>query len=201
MPNRVFFTADTHFGHRGIIDHCSRPFAGVAEMDAALIELWNSTVKPDDTVWHLGDFAWKDHERYLDSLNGHIHLILGNHDKFSSRVAQRFERAVPMFEGHVTSGAPLMFLIHYPLVSWPRKFKGESIHLYGHVHGRYSRNGEASLDVGVDCHNYQPILLEEAVRLAKLKLNTPHVEEGISQRPETSAGLCAAPTAAGSSDS
>jgi calcineurin-like phosphoesterase family protein len=192
MPSRIFFTADTHFGHRGIIEHCNRPFLGVKEMDAALIQLWNSTVNPNDVVWHLGDFAWRNHEDYLEALNGHIHLVSGNHDKFSARVAQKFERVVPVFEGHVASGAPLMFLFHYPLVSWPKKFKGESIHLYGHVHGRYSRDGEASLDVGVDCHNYQPIPLEEVVRLATIKLNTPRVEEQYTERPETSPGLSAA---------
>lgn len=178
---RTFFTADTHFGHRGIIEHCNRPFHDVDAMDEALIELWNSTVTSNDSVWHLGDFAWENHEKYLDSLNGHIHLIRGNHDNFSAQVRSRFARVSDLFAGHVCSGSRHFFLFHYPMVSWPKKHLGESIHLYGHVHGRYSRNGEASLDVGVDCHNFQPVLMEEVVTKALEKLSNAQQEHSIER--------------------
>ena len=55
--DRIFFTADTHWGHRNIIRYCQRPFADVDEMNEALITNWNSTVGKDDIVFHLGDFA------------------------------------------------------------------------------------------------------------------------------------------------
>ena len=61
MPRRrgmaVFFTSDTHFGHGGALGLYRRPFASVAAMNEALVERWNETVGPEDTVWHLGDFA------------------------------------------------------------------------------------------------------------------------------------------------
>ena len=56
-PIAVWFTADTHFGHGGALGLFRRPFPSVAAMDAALVERWNATVAPADTVWHLGDFA------------------------------------------------------------------------------------------------------------------------------------------------
>ena len=34
---KVWFTADTHIGHRNIIRYCKRPFACVEEMNEALI--------------------------------------------------------------------------------------------------------------------------------------------------------------------
>ena len=51
---KVWFTADTHFGHKNIIRYCQRPFVDVEEMNRVLIENWNSVVSPDDLVFHLG---------------------------------------------------------------------------------------------------------------------------------------------------
>jgi calcineurin-like phosphoesterase family protein len=55
--NRVFVTSDTHFGHKRVIEFeaAHRPFATIEEHDRELIARWNATVKPKDTVWHLGD--------------------------------------------------------------------------------------------------------------------------------------------------
>lgn len=80
-PDHTFFTSDTHFGHANIIRFCNRPFRNVEEMNEALIENWNLVVSEDDTVFHLGDFAfggsnvWKS---IIPRLNGHINLIIGN---------------------------------------------------------------------------------------------------------------------------
>lgn len=57
-PDHTFFTSDTHFGHANIIRFCKRPFENVEEMNEALIENWNKVVSDDDTVFHLGDFAF-----------------------------------------------------------------------------------------------------------------------------------------------
>jgi calcineurin-like phosphoesterase family protein len=77
LGDRVWFTADHHFGHENIIKFCNRPFASAQEMDEAMIERWNSVVKPDDKVYHLGDFtlnnaAAADH--YFKQLNGRIYV-------------------------------------------------------------------------------------------------------------------------------
>ena len=79
----IFFTSDLHLGHQNIMKFCKRPFATTEEMDEAIIINWNSVVGKDDIVFDLGDFAfatnskWKE---YITRLNGHHHLILGNHD-------------------------------------------------------------------------------------------------------------------------
>jgi calcineurin-like phosphoesterase family protein len=86
---RTFFTSDTHFGHRNIIDMSARPYASTGEMDADPIASWNAIVGPGDTVWHLGDFAYGDRQyqqSVFDRLNGTKHLIRGNHDKGSSKI-------------------------------------------------------------------------------------------------------------------
>src|SRR5271165_3310117 len=78
-----FFVSDTHFFHQRILEYCpTRPWKTVIEMNEGLIEAWNSVVKPDDEVFHLGDFslAFRPVEVYTRRLNGMKHLIVGNHD-------------------------------------------------------------------------------------------------------------------------
>lgn len=79
-----FFCSDTHFGHRNVIKYCNRPWETVAEMDEAIIEQWNSQVKPGDTVYHLGDVGigkgMSLKKDIIQRLNGNKNLVLGNHD-------------------------------------------------------------------------------------------------------------------------
>ena len=49
--NKEYFIADTHFGHRQIIDYEDRPFTSVEEMDEILIKNWNETVDNNDTIY------------------------------------------------------------------------------------------------------------------------------------------------------
>jgi calcineurin-like phosphoesterase family protein len=86
----TFFTSDTHFSHSNIILYCDRPFLkldGQPDPDAMNRELfrgWNSVVGPEDTVYHLGDFAmsnWRNWKSFRAKLNGKIVLVRGNHDR------------------------------------------------------------------------------------------------------------------------
>lgn len=78
--------ADTHFYHTNIIKYCDRPFSSTEEMDITMIDNWNSVVNPEDTTYHLGDFAFGKGSRwriaeYRAMLNGKIILFKGNHDR------------------------------------------------------------------------------------------------------------------------
>lgn len=79
-----WFISDTHFGHEKVIEYDDRPFKDAKEMNRKMMEKWNNVVKPTDTVYHLGDFAFMPNERakfILKQLNGFKILIRGNHDK------------------------------------------------------------------------------------------------------------------------
>lgn len=78
----IFFTGDTHFGDARVLRLDRRPFATMAEHDAALIALWNETVAADDDVWHLGDVIAPHGalDALLAGLHGRKHLIVGNND-------------------------------------------------------------------------------------------------------------------------
>lgn len=84
---KVFVTSDTHFHHRNIIKYCNRPFGSVMDMDLHMVKAWNSIVKKEDKVFHLGDFGFGNKiaiSRLVKNLNGNIHLIKGNHDRHST---------------------------------------------------------------------------------------------------------------------
>ena len=87
MP-KTFFTSDTHFNHANVIKYCARPFASLEAMNREMITRWNAVVGPEDTVYHLGDFAMgksSEWPGFLRQLNGARKILIrGNHDGNSS---------------------------------------------------------------------------------------------------------------------
>jgi calcineurin-like phosphoesterase family protein len=161
----IFFTADTHFGHAGILSdrmHRPRPFASIEEHDETLIAVWNGRIRPDDQVWHLGDFAYgATADRIRDifhRLNGTKHLILGNHD---ARRTTRLPWASQQDRAQVADRGCTFVLDHYAMRTWNGAHRGV-LHLYGHSHGILPGDGR-SLDVGVDCWAWRPITTPEIV--------------------------------------
>ena len=83
MAGKIFFVADTHFGHEAMIRFENRPFKDIRDMEQKIIKNWNETVAQEDRVFVLGDFAFGDKAevtRLCRSLNGKKTLVLGNHD-------------------------------------------------------------------------------------------------------------------------
>jgi len=138
-------------------------------MNESMIELWNSVVGRNDTVYHLGDFAWRNPQRteeILKRLNGRKYLCLGSHDKDMLRLAKYFEEMRESFLINV-SNSQQIFLNHYLHKIWPKSHYG-SWHLFGHSHGRMGNYVSAEgklLDVGVDSHFFYPWSLEEVIRV------------------------------------
>ena len=149
----VFFTADTHFDHKNIIGYCNRPFESVEQMNEVMISRWNEVVHPDDTIFHLGDFAMRRHEYFLKRLHGRLHLIIGSHDEALRRLRGYFEEATPMKEIEIQGQVVVM--CHYALRVWPHSHHGAWL-LYGHSHGNLPPIGKA-WDVGVDVNDFQPL--------------------------------------------
>lgn len=157
----TFFTADTHFGHGKVINYCKRPFATADEMDEVLIDNWNMIVKPDDVVYHLGDFMWHGDKRaatsLLNELNGRKHLIVGNHDHRQVRNNSGWVEVDKLIEREIDGVHVTM--CHYPLRTWAGIRRG-GIHLHGHTHGSIQREN-LTYDVGVDVWNFRPVSLQE----------------------------------------
>lgn len=150
----IWFISDTHFGHRNIITYCRPHFSSLDEMEAALIENWNSAVKPQDLVYHLGDFAWKasDAERVRPLLNGSIRLVVGNHDDIKGYAAAGLFQRIDMwrqFRDHnfTASHVPMRF----------DQLRHSRFNLHGHVHGDLSGLEAFHRDVSVESTNYRPV--------------------------------------------
>jgi len=177
MPN-TFFTSDPHYGHKNIIKYSNRPFEDVIQMNEALIANFNAVVQPDDTVWMQGDISFMAPdrtERVLKRLNGHKHLIFGNHDKTlrkNPELLAHFESVQEFKEIdiNVKGKAYHIVLCHYPLLTWNRAHHG-SFMLHGHCHGNVNHLNEktARLDVGVDVHNYFPVSIEQVIKIMEKK--------------------------------
>lgn len=155
ISHNLFFTSDTHFGHKGILrfNPKTRPFSSTDEMDAHIIETWNSQVTPNDTVFHLGDFAFMNIEQIksvIRQLNGKIFLVLGNHDQHIRHNAelQRMFRGVGDLAELRLANNQKTVCCHYAMRVWNGSHYG-SFMLYGHSHGNLP-GIDRSMDVGWD---------------------------------------------------
>lgn len=165
----IHFSSDHHLGHTNIIRYCNRPFKTVKEMDDTLIENWNRKVKPGDTVYHIGDFALVRNPQevcnYVRRLNGQVHLIHGNHDRFvKQKRPDNYGFAEITTYKEIKVGEQRIILCHYAFKTWRGSHRG-TWNLHGHSHGSLPRDFKMKqLDVGVDCWNYHPISYEEVAK-------------------------------------
>jgi len=146
-----YFTADEHYGHAAIINHCSRPFENVEEMNAEIILRHNEIVGVNDITVHVGDFCWVRNKEgaaeYIKQLKGNHIFIKGSHDKWLPASAKYMWRK--MIEGQ------FVVACHYAMRKWERGHHG-SWQVYGHSHGRLPPIGK-QYDVGVDNNNFYPV--------------------------------------------
>ena len=167
-----WFTADTHFCHSNILSFSpNRCYGSLEDMHASYIKRWNEIVKPEDTVYILGDFALgrsQEMKDIISVLKGKKILIRGNHDKKSAHwyIMAGFENVFS--EALVWVGHNFVTLSHYPMrLRWwerihllftePGRLKHvknmperhDRWHLHGHIHDRYVQRGK-QLNVGVD---------------------------------------------------
>lgn len=165
---KVFFIADTHFGHEKIIDFENRPFKNTKEMDEMLIQNWNKTVSEKDEIFILGDFAFgekEEIEKYIAALNGYKILVMGNHDRVyplswwqTTGIEEVIQYPVIYKEWFILSHEPLYINKNMPYAN-----------IFGHVHGNplYTDTSSQSFCISAERIGYTPIEFNEM--LGKMK--------------------------------
>jgi len=182
----IFFTSDQHYYHTNIIKFCNRPFATVEEMNEKMVYNWNSIVKPEDSVYCLGDFsmAFRSVELFSSRLMGKKFLIPGNHDfchsvHKKSRHPENQKKWIKEYEknGWIVLPEQMKFdidgitvnLCHMPYIEdhtgEVRYEKNRPVDdgnwlLHGHIHEKWKIKNKM-INVGVDIWDFKPVSLDQ----------------------------------------
>lgn len=171
-----YYISDTHFGHKGIMTHCNRPFQTVEEMDETIIENINRKVTAKDDLYIVGDFChWNTKTAnpvdYLSRIKGKIHLITGNHDKNLLRNKEAKSYFVDIRQyADIKDGNRRVILHHFPLAEWDGYYN-DSYHIYGHIHNNtqspaflFMKTLERAFNVSADVLDFEPKTLDELIQ-------------------------------------
>lgn len=168
----IYLTSDTHFCHDREYIYQARGFSSIEKHDENIVKNWNSIVNPDDEVYLLGDVILMNTEyglRYLQQLNGKIHIIRGNHDMDSR--AKRYITLPNVVEvvyaTMITYKNRDFYLSHYPTLVTndidKTPYKKNIRNLYGHTHqtNKFYNENPYMYCVCLDAHNNYPVSLEQ----------------------------------------
>jgi len=184
FEGNVFVTSDLHLLHKNISGPSRsqwkdgyRNFKDEYEMTDHLINQINKVVGPDDVLFNLGDFVFKDHKRIPEMRNRiicrNIHHIRGNHDQHIDKYVSSFTSLNDMIE--LDYHGNMFIMCHYAMRVWLGSHKGY-MHLYGHSHNSLDKHPNQpwgrSMDVGVDSAyrllgEYAPFNIKYVIDLLK----------------------------------
>lgn len=181
----IYFTSDLHFGHNQDFVYDRRGFKSMQEHDEALIANWNDVVKPEDTVYILGDIMLGDNRYGLSCLRrlaGNKNFIGGNHDTNNRIDLISFDTSLNMeWIGYAMPfkyGKLRFYLSHYPTLTSNYDeglpLRRRVINLCGHAH---TNDRFADWDKGLiyhvepEAHNNKPVSIEEIINDLREKYN------------------------------
>lgn len=164
----IWFTSDTHFGHDREFLWGPRGFKSTAEHDEVIISNWNSIVKLDDIVYHLGDVMLGDLDygmNCLSQLNGQIKIIRGNHCTDRRWITYQTLPNVELlgYADLIKVGKWKFYLSHYPTCignfdeSDPKFW---CICGHSHCQDKWQDVDKKCYHVELDAHNNFPVNIE-----------------------------------------
>ena len=172
MAKDIWLISDTHFNHSKILEFTQggrsiRPFSNVDEMNQTMLDNWANTVKPQDTVIHLGDVLFGENkvewlEANFAKLPGKKRLVLGNHD--NPKHLAPFFKDIQMWIDMSDKGFLFSHTPQHPstLAESHRFGTGKVLNVHGHIHTNPSPEGPYKC-VCVEQINFTPLDIEELV--------------------------------------
>ena len=178
---KIWVVTDTHFFHKGIVNRGVRsPFHN--ELTAAALQ----RLGPEDTLIHLGDFAFAKYSEAAEIMNrcparSKI-LLLGNHDNQSYSYYTRHGFTAAMETMTLQHGDKNILFSHRPLYDLGRwndgYYVGEEyelpldieLNIHGHLHLRNHRDEESTWQdekderwflLSHEAVGYRPVLLDD----------------------------------------
>lgn len=180
-----YFTSDFHLGSAVLLDkkamgYKARSFASLDDMHNTIMKACNR-LKPEDTLFHLGDFACVGNDRgysgletrkvAVDFLNGikcNKIMVAGNHDENNIGVSS-LDFAI------VHLGKWIASVQHYPSTDKRAKLphlmnSRFQLNICGHVHKWWRamydrRNAVLNINVGLDMNNFEIYSESELINL------------------------------------
>lgn len=180
-----YFSSDLHLNHDRAFIYEARGFSCIQEHNEIIVERFNSVLTERDDLYLLGDLMLGNDPEYtlklLKALNGHKHVILGNHDQASrvklyQELTDDISWAARIKMGGRGQGKGVFYLSHYPaLTCGADNHKRQNIvrNLYGHTHQKTNFLNDCPwiYHVGVDSHNCYPVSEDEIFKDMKEKYN------------------------------
>ena len=171
--SNIWFISDTHFCDEDIMRFEPILPDGVhtrTDLDEYIIERWNSVVRPEDVVYHLGDVgkfsSEEDAEQIIKRLNGDKYLIMGNHDY---EIPRHVSTPVTLrnfweYSGFLMAYTNRFFLDEYTILTHqPPQFPNAPyLWLFGHVHASqlYRTVTRNAICVCADRWNFTPVSID-----------------------------------------
>lgn len=172
MSREIYVISDHHWQHKNILTfkdsitgNLIRPgFADVDEMNEHMIDKWNSVVRDQDHVWHLGDIAMGDYELFkttiLPRLKGIINILVGNHDDVRNISNTKRFKKIALQRRFDEFG---LYLTHIPINRdnlFNRKHNKFMRNVHGHIHQNKSPREFSYVNVSVEAVDYTPVNIE-----------------------------------------
>jgi calcineurin-like phosphoesterase family protein len=178
---KEFFTADLHFGHGNIIKYCYRPFKDADHMNKRLIANINERCKPEDTLYHDGDFMCYGRARgeegmrnksefYEQQIDCKVIHVMGNHDRNNTVKGS-------LCGAFMILGPYQIWMQHKP--PWQSVDEGVNIpenvtaYVCGHVHEKFKFErwrGKPVINIGCDVWDYRPVSKDELINTIRQQL-------------------------------
>ena len=155
---KTYFISDLHLGHANCIRFDKRPWETAEEMDMEIIRRWNRKVRKQ--------------------MNGHIHLIRGNHDKRSEAYENCFHEVADYKDMVIMAdGVKCRLILCHYFIPFYNGARHMAFMLHGHTHKTEESVMEERIkedirrkglrceayNVGAMWQDYEPQTLEEII--------------------------------------